>query len=46
MRKFMSLQMIFVAAVVSTCALAELHAVPRDPIGLSVEQDRRERVLR
>ena len=44
MRNCMSIQMVLVAAVVSTGALGELHATPQEPIGLAVEERRGERV--
>ena len=40
----MSIQMVLVAAVVSTGALGELHATPQEPIGLAAEERRGERV--
>ena len=44
MGKCMSIQMVLVAAVVSTAGLSELQATPQGPIGLAVEQQPRERV--
>ena len=40
----MSLQMVLVAAVVSTGGLAELRATPQEPLGLAGEQHRCQRV--
>ena len=44
MRNCVSIQMVLVAAVVSTGALGELHATPQEPIGLAVEERRGEQV--
>jgi hypothetical protein len=40
----MSLQMVLLAAVVSTGGLAELRATPQEPLGLAGEQHRCQRV--